>query len=144
MVTTAGSFNDNVNCLPSPIPSASPSLLTFKSTISSGFHLAVTSHSIWRRVKEKNQSANILYWTQFLTHLMAPRLLLSAGMPTDRANDRWSSHLQQFGYRIRDTFFAIVKCPLVLAKKNSNKPNTKTTTKKKSLKNWRHFQRHPN
>lgn len=106
-----------------------PSLLTLlnKSTVSSGFGLALASHSIWRRVREKNQSASILYWTQFLTHLMALRLLLSAGVPTDRANDRWSSHLQQFGYRIRNIFFPIVKCPLLLGwkkKKKLEKPVT--------------------
>lgn len=118
-----------------------PSLLTLKSAISSGFGLAVASHSIWRRVREKNQSASILYWTQFLTHLMALRLLLSTRKPTDRANDRWSSRLQQFGYRIWDTSFLIVKCPLVLAKKKSQTNPTATRT---SLKKQSHFQRHPN
>lgn len=135
VVRTAGNLNDNVNSPPRP-----PSLLTFKSTISSRFGLAVASHSIWRRVREKNQSASILYWTQFLTHLMALRLLLSAGMPTDRANDRWSSHLQQFGYRIWDTFFPIVKCPLVMAKKNPKptpSPHPPTLQKKKKKKAWK-------
>lgn len=112
-----------------------PSLLTLlkKSTVSSGFGLALASHSIWRRVRDKNQSASILYWTQFLTHLMALRLLLSAAVPTDRANDRWSSHLQQFGYRIRDIFSPLWNALCYWGWK-----------KKKSLKNQSHFQRHPN
>ena len=135
-----------------PITPQPPSLLTFKFTVSSGFGLAVASHSIWRRVREKNQSASILYRTQFLTHFMALKLLLSAGMPTDRANDRWSSHSQQFGYIIWDTFFPIVKCPLVLAKKtpnqhnnnNNNKKEKRKRKKKKSLGKQSHFHRPPN
>lgn len=38
--------------------------------------------------ERENQSASILDWTQFLTHLMAGKLLFALAMPIDKASDR--------------------------------------------------------